>query len=173
MGLRHRTLPQWGVQFHPESISTEHSLQLLNNFARLTREWTGGASTEHDRTGADSTTSDQLIRSTRSVAPTGEKAITDEVSNLVALHVEVLDQSASSEQIFVSLYGHEEESVWLDGNRPGSPSSRFSIMAAPTGPNGRVATADANTGTIRIRHNGHLPSPTGQTQRPRAPSSIS
>ncbi|WP_319020649.1 aminodeoxychorismate synthase component I [Brevibacterium aurantiacum] len=163
MGLRHRTLPQWGVQFHPESISTEHSLALLSNFARLTREWAGGASTEHDRTGADSTTSDQPIRSTRSVAPTGEKAITDEVSNLVALHVEVLDQSASSEQIFASLYGHEEESVWLDGNRPGSQSSRFSVMGAPTGPNGRVVTADTNTGTIRIRRTDcHLPSPTGQ-----------
>jgi anthranilate synthase component II len=32
MGLRHRTLPVEGVQFHPESIASEHGHQLLKNF---------------------------------------------------------------------------------------------------------------------------------------------
>src|SRR3954452_16082680 len=37
MGIEHRTRPMWGVQFHPESIATEHGRTLLRNFRDLTR----------------------------------------------------------------------------------------------------------------------------------------
>jgi anthranilate synthase component II len=35
MGLQHRKLPLHGVQFHPESIASEHGHRLLGNFLRI------------------------------------------------------------------------------------------------------------------------------------------
>jgi anthranilate synthase component 2 len=36
MGLRHRELPVWGVQFHPESILTVNGMSMLCNFLQMT-----------------------------------------------------------------------------------------------------------------------------------------
>jgi len=35
MGLRHKTLPIYGVQFHPESVLSEHGHALLQNFLNI------------------------------------------------------------------------------------------------------------------------------------------
>lgn len=37
MGLRHRELPVWGVQFHPESILSIEGMHLLRNFLEMTQ----------------------------------------------------------------------------------------------------------------------------------------
>ena len=37
MGVRHKELPIEGVQFHPESIMTQHGKELLRNFLRIAK----------------------------------------------------------------------------------------------------------------------------------------
>ena len=43
MALSHRSLPVHGVQFHPESILSEHGHRILSNFLDLARAWNASA----------------------------------------------------------------------------------------------------------------------------------
>jgi anthranilate synthase/aminodeoxychorismate synthase-like glutamine amidotransferase len=39
MALAHRQHPTWGVQFHPESVLSDHGHQIFANFIKLTQDW--------------------------------------------------------------------------------------------------------------------------------------
>ncbi|CAN0302099.1 unnamed protein product [Laminaria digitata] len=39
MAMRHTEYPHWGVQFHPESVGTEHGSDIVRNFRDLTIDW--------------------------------------------------------------------------------------------------------------------------------------
>jgi anthranilate synthase component 2 len=39
MGIAHKSLPVLGVQFHPESIASQHGHEVLGNFLKLVKSW--------------------------------------------------------------------------------------------------------------------------------------
>ncbi len=47
MAVEHETRPLWGVQFHPESILSEHGHALLRNFRDLTERYAADSSARH------------------------------------------------------------------------------------------------------------------------------
>lgn len=153
MGLAHKTRPQWGVQFHPESIATEGATELLLNFRRLTEEWWAEQGVSR-ATGVD-------IAHRGDFAASGERFVRNETVRGVAgdmpeqrtytLHVRERPLAASTADIFSALFADEPEAVWLDGNMPGHADSRFSIMGAPTGPLSRRVTAEVPAGTLEVR----------------------
>ena len=46
-GMSHKSLPVHGVQFHPESIASEHGQVILKNFLDLAAAWNAGARRTH------------------------------------------------------------------------------------------------------------------------------
>jgi para-aminobenzoate synthetase len=124
MGLEHRSRPLWGVQFHPESISTEHGGALLRNFRDLT----------HAR----------RRRSSRVARPAGGPVAGPRV------HHRTLTTWRDPEAVFVALYGDRHHAVWLDSARAEPGLARFSFIGAPDGPLGQVVRYDVATGMLTV-----------------------
>ena len=159
MALQHRSRPQWGAQFHPESIASEEARALLQNFADLTVEWCArrtranvpaGTSTASDprpstfRVPAGTLSDRQQVRAAEDRSDEPRRYILD---------TDELPQTVADARLFAELFGGQRESIWLDGNLPGNATSRFSIMGAPTGPLAKVATASVPDGTVDVRTN--------------------
>jgi len=119
MALEHRDRPQWGVQFHPESIATDHGRRLLENFRDLTLH--------RPRAGRVDLVAHMATNSTR--------------PSRVELAVRQIDALPDPETAFVSLYGESEHAFWLDSSRPG-PRTRFSFMGDAHGPLAEVIAHD-------------------------------
>jgi para-aminobenzoate synthetase len=125
MGLEHESRPLWGVQFHPESISTEHGRTLLQNFRDLTRA---------------------LGRP----APHAPRPAPRPAAGM-RVHHRALATWCDPEAVFVALYGDRDPAVWLDSARAEPGLSRFSFMGAPDGPLGRLVRYDVATGTLSVQ----------------------
>jgi anthranilate synthase component II len=71
MGLAHTSLPVHGVQFHPESIASEHGHLMLKNFLELAAGWnaqTGRRTADRPRAPAARAASRPAARPTRRAA---------------------------------------------------------------------------------------------------------
>ncbi|MGJ7562046.1 aminodeoxychorismate synthase component I [Brevibacterium casei] len=155
MGLAHKMRPQWGVQFHPESIVTEHAAALLRNFRRLTEEWWAEQGVSRATSGGRARPADAAGSGERFVRNEAVEAVVGNTpepeQRTYTLLVREMSLSASTSGIFSALFADEPDAVWLDGNMPGHADSRFSIMGAPTGPLSRRLTADVPAGTLEVR----------------------
>lgn len=131
MGVRHRARPLWGVQFHPESIATEHGLSLVSNFNRLTTALTGAQRREPPRRRG-------RPRPTTSAAPH------------LSVHARGMPVWREPEDVFVGLYGDARRAFWLDSSRVELGLSRYSFVGAADGPYSDVARYDVKAGSVSV-----------------------
>ena len=124
MGLEHRTRPLWGVQFHPESISTEHGRTLLRNFRDLTR-------------------------AQGPPAARGRRAAHEPDAG-ARVHHRTLETWCDPEAAFVALYGERDHAVWLDSSRADPGLARFSFIAVPEGPLGQIVSYDLPSRMVTV-----------------------
>ncbi len=132
MAVAHRERPQWGLQFHPESISTEHGRGLLARFRDLTIEHSGR------RDGGRV----QIEAGAGRTAGIGGAHL--------ELRVKRLDSAPDTERAFAHLYGDSEHAFWLDSSMLDG-RARFSFMGDDAGPLGAAVSYDVGAGELRVR----------------------
>jgi para-aminobenzoate synthetase len=138
MAVEHCSRPQWGVQFHPESISTEHGCRLISNFLELARGRSRHRNTIAAPAVAEAPT--QGILHTQPQAPGGR-------FRLISRR---LDRQPDAEAVYSQLFAGQRGAFWLDSSMIVDGYSRFSIIGG-SGPHSEWVTADANCG-VRVHH---------------------
>lgn len=112
MALRVDGRPHWGVQFHPESVLTEHGARLIANFL-------GDAASTRARGGPTEGASEPAALAER----------------VVRAHVRSILIDLDDEETFAALAArHPAESLfWLDPDQTSGRGSRYSIMGSSAG----------------------------------------
>ena len=110
MGVQHRERPQWGVQFHPESIGSIYGDRLIKNFL----------SQLPDR------------KKTWLVGPV-DQAPTEKTQTIYRVSFTTVEW-VEPESVFVGLSERPGSRFWLDTTRVHPSDARFSYIGDDTGP---------------------------------------
>ena len=171
MGLRHRSRPQWGLQFHPESIGSRHGRELLANFRDLT-ERHAERRTERPavRSRIPGPPRTAATSATAATAAAEDAAAPGRVPGRVTVPAPVPDRPSGPRRLRVltralttrwddetaydQLFRGGDHPYWLDSSRPDAGLGRFSIMGDAGGPLARTARADVGAGTVTVRSAG-------------------
>lgn len=126
MAARHRELPMWGVQFHPESICTDHGRDLLANFAALTPV---------------------RARAPRRAAPVDPAPAPARRYRVRAVRV---DRAVDPGAVHRKLFAEGPNSFWLDGAAAVGTDRQFSVMGDCSGPRAEYLTYRVTETTVRV-----------------------
>lgn len=131
MAARHLDRPLWGVQFHPESICTEHGRRLINNFRDLTPRGPSRRPAVHHPP----------------PPPPEPRYRVDSVR---------VDRALDPKAVYERLFADGPNSFWLDGSAALEPDTRFSIMGDCSGPRAEYVTYSVTETTVRVHRHGQL-----------------
>jgi para-aminobenzoate synthetase len=124
MALAHRESPQWGVQFHPESIITEHGRRLLQNFR------------------------DEAHK----VMQRREETV--EFDRPRRAMWRVLPLAVDTEATFARLHGNEPDAFWLDSSLIQEGHARWSFFGDVRGPRSARIEYDGTSGRVTVDQHG-------------------
>ncbi|MBD9723884.1 aminodeoxychorismate synthase component I [Streptomyces caniscabiei] len=150
MGLRHRERPLWGVQFHPESILTDHGHRLLVNFRNLTAERTGRTRSKNTAVAPVPGTHHPAATALTGTIPRPRRA----PGAGYRLHTRRIAGAVDAEAAFTRMYADAPHAFWLDSSRVEPGLSRFSFFGDGSGPLAEVVRYDVDSGICAIERQG-------------------
>jgi para-aminobenzoate synthetase len=127
MGIRHRSLPRWGVQFHPESICTEHGHTLFENFKEITHKF--------NQDNNKNMTKKYWMGNNQNAPLLLTNCCEQKQQQKFEICTRKLSFFPNTEQMFVHLFGESTNAFWLDSSRVEPGLSRFSFMGDSSGEN--------------------------------------
>jgi para-aminobenzoate synthetase len=134
MGIEHRRRPMWGVQFHPESIATEHGAKLVENFYALASQ-----------------RKSPPVRATKRPAPAPRRTqVAKATASGAQLRMRSIPGEPSTEAIFERLFGDEKHAFWLDSADAPTKLAQSSYLGTSAGADRCVLEYDADAGAVRI-----------------------
>lgn len=160
MGLRHRTRRIWGVQFHPESICSEHGHQLLENFRSLTAEF---LKQNPPRRRVTDTGATKKCPDRYNIVPQGRSAAWDPVNQgrgvidgrpFKIFHRRI-PMHLNAEQVFMNFYAHSTPNFWLDSALVRG-FSRFSYMGDASGPHAEFVSYSLPERRVTVTRHGRV-----------------
>ena len=146
MALRHRIRPWRGVQFHPESIASEHGARLIANFLSVC-----GLS-RFRGVSVPATLPDAATKEGGSGRAEGA---TPPPAYRVAFRR--IGTAPTAEDAFLALHADAPVAFWLDSSRTMPGHARFSFIGDSSGPRARVARYDLGARRLTLSRPGDPP----------------
>lgn len=134
MGIEHTRRPMWGVQFHPESVSTEYGRRLIENFYTLAGE-------------------------RRRVRPPGLRKLMTPAKppraerpreGRVRLGARSVEGEPECEHVFERLFGGAEHAFWLDSADAPTSLAQRSFMGTSAGAERCLLEYDVSDTTVTV-----------------------
>ncbi|MEA2208029.1 MAG: para-aminobenzoate synthetase [Solirubrobacteraceae bacterium] len=156
MGIEHRTRPLFGVQFHPESVATEHGRRVVENFyerqgqrgrprSRRAHPRAARAGRPRVRCGEHETAHDRGDDTPATAASSGHRP---------RLHVRSIAGEVATEPLFQRLFGGLDHAFWLDSAGAPTRLAQCSYLGTSAGAERFVLEYDVVTKVVTTHRAG-------------------